>query len=111
MNDVVSDAGCTGGCQVIPACTPGAEPSITTNIDWELLATKGNDGAPGLQGIQGPPGAQGVTGSQGAIGPPGAQRPTALTGAVGLPGPIAPAGARRPQGPQRGDATPRDIAL
>src|SRR5260370_34355388 len=111
LNDVVTDAGSTWRCQVIPACTPGAEPSITTNIDWELLATKGNDGAPGLQGIQGPPGAQGVTGSQGAIGPPGAQGPTGLTGAVGLPGPIGPAGPAGTQGPHGAGATPGHIAL
>src|SRR5260370_865357 len=122
-NDVVTDAGSTWRCKATPACTPGAEPSAATNIDWELLASKGNDGAQGSQGLQGPPGAQGMTGSQGAAGPagaqgvtgsqgpmgaPGAQGLTGLTGAMGLTGPSGPAG---PAGPPGAGATPGRIAL
>lgn len=51
---------------------------------WSLLASKGDDGAPGSTGATGPAGAPGATGATGPTGP------TGLTGAAGSTGPRGP---------------------
>lgn len=67
------------------------------NPTWQLLAARGEPGAPGEPGIQGP---QGVQGLQGESGLPGAQGPAGVQGEQGLPGPQGPQGEMGPTGAQ-----------
>jgi hypothetical protein len=115
-NDVVTESG--GSFILVAGPQSGVDPSasVTANAGiWATLAThgdKGQDGAPGPQGIQGLPGAQGpqgqtgpigAQGSQGLTGPIGAQGSQGLTGATGATGAQGPqglTGATGAQGPQ-----------
>src|SRR5262249_35384512 len=80
----------------------GHDPSASPGF-LELLAAKGDTGAPGGPGPAGPVGAQGPAGAQGiagAQGPQGPIGPTGPQGDAGVAGPTGPQGAIGPQGPQ-----------
>jgi hypothetical protein len=89
------------------ALTPStnAQPDVSPAM-WQLIASKGADGAAGAQGPAGPQGPMGLTGPQGSTGPSGPQGPTGMMGATGGAGPHGPAGAAGPVGPQ-GPAGPQ----
>jgi hypothetical protein len=103
---VVNDAVFSGGSAYVAtrAHTNVQPPSSDT---WNLIAQKGDTGAVGAQGPQGPAGATGAAGAQGPQGPAGATGaagaqgpagPAGATGANGAQGPAGPAGAQGPAG-------------
>jgi hypothetical protein len=85
------------------AVEENADKAPDQNSEWNLLARKGDQGAPGETGATGP---QGPEGEQGPQGEPGLQGEQGLPGIQGEQGPQGPQGERGlqgeqgPQGPQ-----------
>lgn len=77
-DDVATEGGETWRCRVANCVV--ATPPTPSNLDWELLAAKGEDGATGAQGPQGFTGPSGPTGSAGPGGPQGVAGPTGPPG-------------------------------
>jgi hypothetical protein len=77
-----------GSAWMAKLASTGSTP-VEGGENWDLLAMKGDTGATGPQGLQGPQGltgATGPTGPQGPAGSPGAAGPVGPQGPQGLPG-------------------------
>jgi hypothetical protein len=95
VNYALHDVVTSGGSSWISVVTSnhGNTPGASGITQWELMASKGDPGTVGPQGVQGisggigPAGATGPQGVRGDPGPQGVAGPTGSTGAIGPQGP------------------------
>lgn len=99
--DVVAYGGSVYSCKTSHSASASITPTNTTY--WLKLASKGDTGAQGLQGLKGDTGEKGAQGIPGPKGDPGTNGATGAkgdTGAIGPQGPKGDTGATGTQGPK-----------